>query len=156
MTDFSRRNTLKTLSAASVIAAAPVVASAASASAKSLSKTSSTDSALSISFDYSDYSTTQVVTVTNASTQAASMQHVSPGLVKSGGYVFDINDLMVDGPLTLDAGETKAFAISPLPAGAIERRNPGGTIANQTLTVSTRYDAFGGHRSVSTKRLCMT
>jgi len=144
--DQKKRTTLKTITAAAAVAATP----AAVAAGMSAISTASADAPLKIVVE-GDGS----VLVTNASTNATSLRHVSPGRVTAKELSYDLNELIVDGPLKLEAGATRRFKLKPVSSDSVEATVPGAAISPFMAEVTTSYDSVVGSSTTTTKRMML-
>lgn len=157
--DFQKRDTLKTISAAAAVAMTPSLASAVCNSRSATNTTENNETGLHLSFDGHMESGRQVITLQNHSDREVTLKHVSPGLVKAEGSMFDINTLLADGPIRLQAGETRTMTMLPVSSESREKPLPAGVIDPRALSVSSRYHAWpvaNGHRITRTRRMLLS
>ncbi len=154
MIDQNKRNTLKTLSLASASAAIPAVAAlrSSNASAAPAMKTGG----LEMSVESATALTPSRLVIKNPTTSAVTLRHVAPGLVKSKGELFDINQLLRHQAVTVQPGQTRVFAIDPMRPGETEISSPGGVIASDMASVTTRYRHATGDGFTTTRRMTLS
>lgn len=150
----NRRTTLKTFGAVSVAAFAPTLANATDNSTELLPtpiEPINDDKGIDLSVVTEDKGGLSV-TFTNHASATAQVKHVYPGIVESKGKTFDINDILVNSPLTIEAGESVTVFMPKIAPVSAERALPKDITLGNSLTVSTRYNSSFGEQSVYTKR----
>lgn len=154
MIDQNKRNTLKTLSLASASAVVPIVAAVAGSQA--VASTTTQAGGLQVSIEAATALTPARLVIKNPNPDSVTLRHVSPGMVKSKGELFDINQIFDHQPLVLAPGQARAFAIDSMPMGSAEIANPGGAIASDMVSVTTRYSHAHGEGFATTRRMMLS
>jgi len=133
MIDKSKRDSLKVLTGASLVACAPSLAQAAGATQpQSVMENSAANNTivplesqaeLSISMSLDSDAT---ITLTNHSQKDIQLRHVHPGIVHAGEKSYDINSIFNGQAHTMRAGVSRQFSVQP-------------TVATQAETAFPRY-----------------
>lgn len=155
-----RRNTLKVIGVAGSSLALPawIVNAQAAQTQRSEAHTSMPANPLHISFSDSFHAGAQLVSLTNNSSDLLTVRHIYPGIVSTAGKVYDLNDLLQDGELTISAGKTQVYRLSAIKNYRSEKAAPIGidNSKGKTLEVSTIERSFNKAHSVTTTRYLMS
>lgn len=119
MVDLKKRITLKTISGAAALVAAPAIATAGNCFHGDAHKASMVSQAIPPTTSNAELSialtvdTQPTLCLTNHSNKPLQLKHVYPGTIHAGEKTFDINSILGGDALTLGAGETRTLNIKP-------------------------------------------
>ncbi len=153
MINHTRRNTLKTIAAATAVAIAPAVASA--AASQPYNKPASTAHTTGLQLEFGNGLSGQLVTISNNSDKAITLKHVYPGIVHANGKTYDINSVLQKKAMTLAAGSSLNVPLNAIAQTTTEQPLPKGLRFSKPLKVSTRVRNMSGETPVTTLRSYM-
>jgi len=152
----NKRSTLKVIAMATGATIAPSIAIAAcnhGVNKDVMASTSIRGTGLVVSFgEKSGIDGTRQVVVTNTGDQAVTLSHIYPGIVSTPDGPYDLNSLLVNGPVKFEAKQDTTLSIKVAQTDQLDfHRHPMRT-ADSLIHVRTTNENVNGGRPVTTTR----